>query len=757
MRTQQSTSTQRLPRAAGWLLLLSALLAGGLLCLAWLHVSLAAAWDGGPLAAALSAPAPLAPEQFATIDRRNTVAPASDFDRLARAAARDGEVRVIAGLRTRFTPEGALGAAQAAAQQAGIVAARRRLLGALAGTDHAVVHEYRTIPAVALRLSPAALGALRRSGQAATLEDDVIARAITLAQTTKIVEATESASSKINRTGAGQTIAVLDTGIDATHPFLQQTSSGPSKVVAEACFASTSSCPDGTTQEIGPGAGAPCTYDSSGCAHGTKVAGIAAGRGTSFSGVARGAKLISVQVFSKYSGDQCSPGFVGDCAKPTLDDELKGLDWVYQQRANFTIAAVNFSIGTSGVLSSDCDASFPATKTAIDNLRSAGIAFVTSSGNAGSKTGVDWPACISTAVAVGATTNSDTVADFSNSSSQVELLAPGVDIDSSVPGGGFATDSGTSFAAPHVSGAWAIMKAITPSASVDTVLADLQNTGKPVTDTANNVTKPRIRVLSAGTQLKDTGFKSFTSFTGAGADLASNGVGLAAFNGGPSSGTITISGVPTDATVTAAYLYWMTIGGPDATAVFAGTSRAGNLVGAARDCWNVNQHGPFRVYRANLPVSAAPGNGSYAISGVGAPPASQGEGASLVLVYTRSGQPTGHVYIREGTMSIVFNGQTITHTFTGLSVPTAPTRANLHVGMADGQSNLNENPLLFAGSAVTPANFYIGSDGIMWDDDGLSINPTLLPAGTTKATNSISIPSTGGDCLTWPYAALAYG
>ncbi len=77
-------------------------------------------------------------------------------------------------------------------------------------------------------------------------------------------------------------------------------------MVAQACFSANSSCPNGGTTQVGPGAGVPCTYAVNGCKHGTHVAGIAAGQGATFSGVAKGANLIAIQVFSRFTGTACA-------------------------------------------------------------------------------------------------------------------------------------------------------------------------------------------------------------------------------------------------------------------------------------------------------------------------------------------------------------------------------------------------------------------------------------------------------------------
>jgi hypothetical protein len=86
-------------------------------------------------------------------------------------------------------------------------------------------------------------------------------------------------------------------------------------------------------------------------------------------------------------------------------------------------------------------------------------------------------------------------------------------------------------------------------------------------------------------------------------------------------------------------------------------------------------------------------------------------------------------------------------------VPTNPLRVRMHVGMADGQAGATENAMLFNGGAVSPVNFYDGTDGPLWDDDRMIVPAASLPAGTTSRTNSISI---GSDCLAMAYSALAY-
>ena len=212
------------------------------------------------------------------------------------------------------------------------------------------------------------------------------------------------------------------------------------KVLSEACYSAGADCPGNVTESTASGSGANCTYASSGCRHGTHVAGIAAGRGTSFSGVAPRARLISIQVFSRFTGADCAGAGEDPCTLSFVSDQIKGLERVFALRNTFSIGAANMSLG-GGQFTSTCDGD--ARKPIIDNLRSVRIPTVIASGNDGFTNAVGAPGCISTAITVGSTGNSDQVSLFSNSSSVVDLFAPGEGITSSVPGGGFASFDGT--------------------------------------------------------------------------------------------------------------------------------------------------------------------------------------------------------------------------------------------------------------------------------------------------------------------------
>jgi subtilisin family serine protease len=409
------------------------------------------------------------------------------LEQIYAATTRDGSARVVVTLRATVSPVGSLTTKAVTSQQTTIATLADTALKAAPGAE--VVRKFTTVPLLVVQANADAVKALSASAAVADLNLDHLV-APGLSNTTPLI-----GSSRLNTRGvggAGQTIAVLDTGIDRTHPFLA------GRVVDEACFGG---CASGAGSASGPGTGVNCPLAVAGCDHGTHVAGIAAGAAgpnpVGFNGVAPQATIMSVNVFHRvdnfwpfnFCGSSPSP-----CALAWASDEVAGLEYVLGRRSAFSIAAVNISIG-GGEYTATCDRSWM--KPAIDNLASVGIATVVSAGNDGFTNALSEPGCVGSAVSVGATTNSDVVAAFSNSASFLDLLAPGVNVTSSLPGGGFGMKSGTSMAAPHVSGAFALMKQKYPGAGVAEIQQRLSQTGRRVLDAKSGVTKARINVERA--------------------------------------------------------------------------------------------------------------------------------------------------------------------------------------------------------------------------------------------------------------------
>jgi len=412
-----------------------------------------------------------------------------------------GTARVLVEFTTPspHVPEGNLATANAVRDQRRMIAARAaELLAKLPQGSQRVLHQFSTVPYVALEATPAGLDALESlAGDVAHVWDDAIVYP-TLADSVPLIGGDQAWAAGYD--GSGTIIALLDTGVDATHPFLA------GKVTEEACYSSTVAntsvtfCPNGLDEQIGPGSAVPCSLD--GCFHGTHVAVIAAGNDPTSNqppGVAKGARLMAVQVFSNIIDPQ-SCGGAAPCAGAFTSDIIAGLERVYTVAlAGRNIVSVNMSLGGS-LFNQPCDSE--PYKPMIDNLRAIGIASVVAAGNSGWPGGLTTPACVSSAVSVGSTTKTDTVSSFSNDAPFMSLFAPGESITSSLPGGTYGALSGTSMAAPHVAGSWAILKQAVPAASVTTLLNALRSTGLPITDNRLAFlgiveTVPRVRVFEA--------------------------------------------------------------------------------------------------------------------------------------------------------------------------------------------------------------------------------------------------------------------
>ncbi|MFM8392574.1 MAG: S8 family serine peptidase, partial [Acidobacteriota bacterium] len=413
---------------------------------------------------------------------------------------------VVVRLRANFIPEGELSSPiEAEAQRFLIQEAQSRMLSQMSGYDPASVKQYKYVPFVAMRVNSAGLESLINSSNVIDVqEDDAVPPA--LAQSVALIGGNKAWAA--GYTGDGQTVAVIDTGVDKNHPFLAN------KVVAEGCYSTnapsqslSSLCPGGVAASTDPGAGMPCGAPGTSCDHGTHVAGIVAGKGASFSGVAKDATLIAIQTFTQVNTSQICGAGRNTCVLAYDSDIVRSLERVYELRNTYKIAAVNMSLG-GGRYSSFCDSSAGAMKLAIDLLRSADIATIAAAGNNSYAESIGMPACISTAISVGSTTDyaslPDQVSSFSNSAAILSLLAPGEAINSSVPGGGYANWGGTSMATPHVAGAWALARQKEPTASIPKILGAFTTSGVRITDNRNNITKPRIQVDAALELLGDS-------------------------------------------------------------------------------------------------------------------------------------------------------------------------------------------------------------------------------------------------------------
>lgn len=427
------------------------------------------------------------------------------YERLVKTADENGSVKIIVKLDVKnieiltrnsrqfksMTPGSrfpAGGAGADLALETTIRETAETMLFQLNGTAYRLTQTYRSLPFLALEVSPEALAIVTALPEVLAFFEDKPAKPLgsikkplsaagaqDMVDWPQVAESTNVIGADVawdkGYTGSGWYVAVLDTGIRRTHEFFA------GKTIVEACFSANGDCPNNKSSMTGPGAAAHYAGFYSGFDHGTHVTGIAAGNNGSKAGVAKDSNIIAVQVFSSFGIEDCG----GEpCVMSWDSDQVKGLDYVYSLRGTYSIAAVNMSLG-SGAYSSYCDSE--PHKTAIDNLKAVGIATVVATGNNGYCGYVSSPSCISSAVAVGATDNYDMEAWFNNwHDSLQEFFAPGVLINSAIGGSdtGYANKSGTSMAAPHVTGAWALMRQSRPKASVEVLFSILRDTGVPV-------------------------------------------------------------------------------------------------------------------------------------------------------------------------------------------------------------------------------------------------------------------------------------
>lgn len=409
----------------------------------------------------------------------------ADIESLRPLVRGRGRLRVIASLSVRIEPGTSLAPRDLSLRESRIAETQAQLIAGLGGTGVRELRRFRIVPGLALSVDEEGLEELGRSALVSRLREDV-RLSPSLHESVPLIGA--PAAWDAGYTGDGQVVAILDDGVASAHPALQ------GKVVGEACFSSNdpydlddyseSRCPRGFGEFAGPGSAVP--FD----AHGSHIAAIAAGHGGGISGVAPGASILALRVFSSVPYGRGSYAFTSDA--------IAALEFVHSLRDALPIAAVNLSLNKDMLLPyawSDW-VEDPLTQV-IAELRAAGIATIASAGNRGDIDGVDYPAERSGVIAVGSTTRGDLVSIFSDVNyGDSFLVAPGEGILSADANAGLVAMSGTSMAAAHVAGAWALLRSKNPSATVDQVLEALSSTAVAVDHQvyAYGHTFPRIQV-----------------------------------------------------------------------------------------------------------------------------------------------------------------------------------------------------------------------------------------------------------------------
>ena len=455
---------------------------------------------GAPSVAQTGKPAAARPEARANpivVYTRDPARAAPSAALLARVREK-GTIRVIVGLDLAMRDETALTPAQQAVQSGALARTQDEVLRrSLPGIAARYVVRFEFIPFMSISATAGQLQRLIADPSVVTITEDIPIRPLLKESAIKI-EANGLWAKRID--GRRTVVAVLDTGVDADHNMLLD------KLAAEACYSTNdlpdeeSLCPGGVSRKIGAGAGRHCPLSIDGCEHGTHVASIAAGWSPDLRGIAFHADIISVQIFTKFTDPTfCSPR-PAPCISSNTTDQILALEQVFRWhwRREHKIAAVNLSAGGEYLV--NCDGWEMGLTAAIAKLRRAGIPTIVAAGNDARNGQVVYPACISDAIAVASSTLSDVIAVNSNLGPQVKLVAPGALIAAAKAGtaNGLAVISGTSQAAPHVAGAFAMLRQAKQDATLDDILAALECTGRQIKRRSGyDLKKPRIRLLDA--------------------------------------------------------------------------------------------------------------------------------------------------------------------------------------------------------------------------------------------------------------------
>jgi subtilisin family serine protease/ferredoxin len=323
-------------------------------------------------------------------------------------------------------------------------------------SDLRIYQDYDHISAIAAEITQQGALALLNNPLVESVQiDGIVRKTLNTARTQIEVPTVEG----WGYNGSGVNVAVLDTGIQASHTALSD------DVVAQKCFDLEGNCPGGGTES---------NNAADGDGHGTHVSGIITSRNSTYTGIATGSGIAAVKILN----DQ---GYGYD------SDILKGLNWVYTNRNTYNIRIVNMSLGTSIQRNTACDASYPSYLSIANQLNSVGVYIVAASGNDGYRSGIGSPACVSSIISVGSVTYSDAVSYFSNVGAILDVFAPGSSICSSIPTNRYGCWSGTSMATPVVAGVVALMLDADSTLSFTEVRNKLKTTGPVISVAGYNI------------------------------------------------------------------------------------------------------------------------------------------------------------------------------------------------------------------------------------------------------------------------------
>ncbi len=262
------------------------------------------------------------------------------------------------------------------------------------------------------------------------------------------------------------TLAILDTAVDTTVPEFA------GKIIQEVCVLEWDSCPNGKSFMEGKGAGLtyPATFVSNKTFnHGTQMVSAAIKSNPNMN-------IVFVRIVGNTSK--------GDRQIAYEKTVYQGLQWVLANASKYNIKAVSMSQGNHSILKSSVEycPNTPTTKTAIINLKTMGIPTFFAVGNGRDYKRIDWPACISESIAVGAVDQYNEIAIYSNADTLLtDFYALGT-MSVSLPGGSTANAAGTSISAQIAAAQWIALSSAKPNLKYDDLVKLFDKTHVPTSN-----------------------------------------------------------------------------------------------------------------------------------------------------------------------------------------------------------------------------------------------------------------------------------
>lgn len=336
-----------------------------------------------------------------------------------------------------------------------------------------VVREYDSLPSISLEVTKDVLEDLQSNPYVDSFFLDVPLQ-IQLDTNVPFINADDVWAESFNDQtlqGQGQTVCIVDTGVDYTHNDFGGHASFPNeKIIGGWDFVNNDADP----------------LDDQG--HGTHIAGIIASQDSTYTGVAPQAKIVAIKA--------CSAA--GECSTTNV---LSGIDWCIAHAEEYNISVISLSLGSGTThWQTYCSGILP---DAINYAKDQGFFVAVASGNDGWSDGISYPACASGAFAVGTIQSDDQTLRY-NRGNLTNILAPGYQITSTALGGGHEVRSGTSMSTPFVAGAAALLNQYYflrqgTQLHVNTIAQALEENSPLRVDFSTAQSYPRLDILSVYT------------------------------------------------------------------------------------------------------------------------------------------------------------------------------------------------------------------------------------------------------------------